>query len=95
MSWLVTFAKGLALLDGYDREQLDKKDRTVRAAIYPDLAQYYVVVEAMKADFDSAVFGKEKDGSFQSAVAQIRNGYGDQDFYPSIEEKAATLLPHY
>lgn len=92
LNWLATFAKGLALLDDYDHEQLDRKGRTVRPAIYPDIAEYNVVVEAMKADFDSAVFGKEKDGSFQSAVAQISKGFGDEDFYPSIEEKAATLL---
>ncbi|WP_353720762.1 type II toxin-antitoxin system death-on-curing family toxin [Dyadobacter sp. 676] len=46
----------------------------------------------MKADFNSAVFGKEKDGSFQSAIVQIGKGFGDEDFYPSVEEKAATLL---
>jgi len=92
LSWLATFAKGLALLDDYDHEQLDRKGRTVRPAIYPDITDYNVVVEAMKADFHSAVFGKEKDGSFQSAVAQISKGFGDEDFYSSIEEKAATLL---
>lgn len=92
LNWLTTFAKGLALLDDYDHEQLDRKGRTVRPAIYPDLAEYHAVVEAMKADFDSAVFGKEKDESFQSAIAQIGKGFADEDFYPSVEEKAATLL---
>jgi death-on-curing family protein len=27
-----------------------------------------------------------------SAISQISKGFGNQDFYPSIEEKAATLL---
>lgn len=85
------FAKGLALLDNYDHEQLDKKGQTVRPATYPDLTEY-AVVEVMKADFDSAVFGKEKDESFRSAIAQIGKGFADKYFYPSIEEKAATLL---
>ncbi len=92
LRWLATFAKGLALLDDYDHERLDRKGRTVRPAAYPDLTEYHAVVDAMKADFDSAVFGKEKDGSFQSAIAQISKGFGDEDFYPSVEEKAATLL---
>lgn len=92
LDWLATFAKGLALLDDYDHEQLDRKGRTIRPAMYPDLTEYAAVVDAMKADFDSAVFGKEKDGSFQSAIAQISKGFGDEDFYPSVEEKAATLL---
>lgn len=46
----------------------------------------------MRSDFESGVFGKEKDGSFESAVAQIGKGFGKEDFYPTLEEKAATLL---
>ncbi|MEQ9437487.1 MAG: virulence protein RhuM/Fic/DOC family protein [Cyclobacteriaceae bacterium] len=90
--WLSHFAKGLQLLDDYDHEQLDKKGNSTQPANYPSLEDYRQVVERMKADFDSAVFGKEKDESFQSSVAQIGKGFGDTDFYPSLEEKAATLL---
>nr|WKN34404.1 virulence protein RhuM/Fic/DOC family protein [Tunicatimonas sp. TK19036] len=92
LDWLQHFAKGLQLLDDYDHEQLDKKGNSTQAANYPSLEDYWQVVERMKADFDSAVFGKEKDESFQSSVAQIGKGFGDMDFYPSLEEKAATLL---
>ncbi|MEQ9442141.1 MAG: virulence protein RhuM/Fic/DOC family protein [Cyclobacteriaceae bacterium] len=92
LNWLQHFAKGLQLLDDYDHEQLDKKGKSTQAANYPSLEDYRQVVERMKADFDSAVFGKEKDESFQSSVAQIGKGFGDTDFYPSLEEKAATLL---
>jgi prophage maintenance system killer protein len=46
----------------------------------------------MLIEFDSDVFGKEKDKSFESAVAQIGKGFGDDDFYPTIEEKATMLL---
>ena len=91
-SWLGQFAKGLELLDDYDHEQLDAKGISTRQAIYPEISDYYRVVEAMKADFDSDVFGKKKDESFDSALIQIGKGFGDIDFYPSIEEKAATLL---
>lgn len=91
-AWLGQFAKGLELLDDYDHEQLDAKGISTKKAVYPEISDYYRVVETMKADFDSNVFGKEKDGSFQSALVQIGKGFGDVDFYPSIEEKAATLL---
>jgi len=90
--WLNQFAIGLELLDDYDHEQLDAKGTTKRPAVYPEMGDYQQVIDTMKADFDSAVFGKEKDGSFQSSIAQIAKGFGDEDFYPSIEEKAATLL---
>ncbi len=92
LSWLAQFAKGLELLDDYDHERLDVKGKNTKTAIYPALSDYYRVVDSMKADFDSAVFGKEKDGSFQSALAQISKGFDNTDFYPSIEEKAAVLL---
>jgi prophage maintenance system killer protein len=91
-AWLGQFAKGLELLDDYDHEQLDENGLTTKKAVYPEITDYYRVVETMKADFDSDVFGKEKDGSFQSALVQIGKGFGDVDFYPSVEEKAATLL---
>lgn len=91
-AWLGQFSKGLELLDDYDHEQLDTKGISTKLVVYPEISDYYRVVEAMKADFDSDVFGKEKDGSFQSALVQIGKGFGDIDFYPSVEEKAATLL---
>src|SRR5690554_5723530 len=47
---------------------------------------------SMRSEFESGVFGKEKDGSFESAISQIGKGFGEEDFYPTLEEKAATLL---
>ncbi|MEX1014826.1 MAG: hypothetical protein WDZ80_06745 [Candidatus Paceibacterota bacterium] len=46
----------------------------------------------MKSEFESGVFGKEKDGSFENAVSQSSKGFGVEDFYPILEEKATTLL---
>ncbi|WP_297338570.1 RhuM family protein [Algoriphagus sp.] len=92
LDWLNHFAKGLELLDDYDHENLDKKGLSKRKANYPDLAQYQEVIKSMRSDFESGVFGKEKDGSFESAIAQISKGFDEEDFYPTLEEKAATLL---
>jgi death-on-curing family protein len=50
------------------------------------------LVSHMRSEFDSDVFGLEKDGGFKSAVNMIQQGFGDRDIYPSIEEKAAMLL---
>lgn len=89
---LETFAKGLSLLDDYDHEQLDTKGLTVKETHYPSLDDYQELINQMLSEFDSDVFGKEKDKSFQSSIAQIGKGFGAEDFYPSIEEKAAMLL---
>lgn len=92
LEWLNYFAKGLELLDDYDHENLDKKGLSKRKATYPELSQYQEVIGSMRSDFESGVFGKEKDGSLESAIAQISKGFGEEDFYPTLEEKAATLL---
>jgi death-on-curing family protein len=91
-AWLHQFSVGLQLLDDYDHESLDERGTHTTGADYPSMAEYMVLVEKMRAEFDSDVFGKEKDGGFDSAIHQIRQGFGDQEVYPSIEEKAAMLL---
>jgi prophage maintenance system killer protein len=40
----------------------------------------------------SALFGNEKDESFQSSLATIYQTFGGKDVYPSVEEKGANLL---
>lgn len=91
-AWLQQFSLGLQLLDDYDHESLDEKGKHTKKAEYPSMAEYLDLLEKMRADFNSNVFGREKDGGFDSAVNQIRQGFGEQEAYPSIEEKAAMLL---
>ena len=90
--WLATFAKGLSLLDDYDHELLDTRGLTTKAAIYPTRENYQKLINEMLDEFDSDVFGRAKDESFESSLAQIEKGFGDEDFYPTLEEKAAMLL---
>ena len=90
--WLTVFTKGLSLLDDYDHEQLDTKGLTTKEVKYPSLVDYQELINEMMTEFDSDVFGKEKDKSFQSSIAQIGKGFGEADFYPTLEEKAAMLL---
>jgi len=91
-AWLHQFSIGLQLLDDYDHEALDAKGNHTIKAEYPAIDEYMCLVDQMRAEFNSDVFGKEKDGGFDSAVKQIMQGFGEQDAYPSIEEKAAMLL---
>lgn len=90
--WLSVFSKGLKLLDDYDHEELDAKGLTKKAALYPTRKDYQELINQMVVDFDSQVFGKEKDQNFQSSIAQIEKGFEDKDFYPTLEEKATMLL---
>jgi len=91
-AWLHQFSVGLQLLDDYDHEALDEVGKHIKNAAYPTMAEYLNLVNQMRLEFNSDVFGREKDGGFDSAINQIMRGFGEQDVYPSIEEKAAMLL---
>lgn len=86
------FSKGLVLLDDYDHEELDKKGTTQKATLYPSYNDYMILINNMYSDFESDVFAKPKDDSFNSSIGQIMQVFDEKDLYPSIEEKAANLL---
>lgn len=92
LDWLTEFSKGLTLLDDYDNENLDKNGLTDSNIEYPKLNAYYELIESMKTEFKSPIFGIKKDKGFESAIRQIEKGMDHQDFYRSVEEKAAVLL---
>ncbi|MDP4619130.1 MAG: virulence protein RhuM/Fic/DOC family protein [Sediminibacterium sp.] len=92
VEWLNTFSLGLKILDDYDHELLDKKGINTKAPIYPSIIDYMELVDKMRPEFNSDVFGKKKDDSFESAISQIQQGFANEDLYSSIEEKADILL---
>jgi prophage maintenance system killer protein len=90
--WLNYFNLGLQLLDDYDRESLDKSGKHFCNTNYPTKFDYFNLIIQMKKDANSEIFGRLKDGGFESAINQIQQSFGDSDVYASIEEKAAMLL---
>lgn len=90
--WLQQFNQGLQLLDDYDHEALDTYGNHTLTTSYPSISEYHDVINIMHNEFNSKVFAKEKDAGFDSAINQIKKGWEEVDFYPSIEEKAAMLL---
>lgn len=50
------------------------------------------LIASMRFSRDSDLFGVEKDDSFRSSISAIYQGFGGQDMYPTIGEKAANLL---
>ncbi len=89
---LEKFSRGLLLLDDYDHETLDEKGKTEHACIPIAKENYFSLIEAMRTEFSSDVFGQPKDDSFDSSINQIYQSFGDKELYPTIEEKAAMLL---
>jgi prophage maintenance system killer protein len=91
-AWLHQFSVGLQLLDDFDHESLDTKGNHLIKATYPEKDEYMILVNKMRVEFNTQVFGLERDGGFDSAINQIKQGFGEKEFYPSLEEKAAMLL---
>lgn len=91
-SFLNEFAKGFELLDDYDHERLDKIGKTKCPELIIKPEEFLKMIQGMKQDFNSEVFGLPKDESFESSVNQIYQSFGGEECYPTIEEKAVTLL---
>lgn len=90
--WLQQFNLGFQLLDDYDQEKLDKLGNHINTTIYPTLQEYKQLIEIMKLEWNSELFGKEKGDSFLSPINLIEQQFEEKDIYLSIEEKAAMLL---
>jgi len=86
------FANGLSLLDDYDHETLDTSGITQKTVVYPSYDDYMQLIATMYSQFESDVFAKMKDDSFDSSINQIRQCFDGKDLYPTIEDKAASLL---
>jgi len=89
---LEQFSGGLSLLDDYDHETLDDTGKTKRKAVLIEAAEYRKLVDAMRSEFVSELFGKQKDTGFESSIRQIYQSFGGTEMYSSVEEKAAMLL---
>ena len=89
---LNNFALGLNLLDDYDHKQLDKKGLNKQESAKISKSEFLKVINDMKADFESDVFAVPKDDSFDSSINQIYQTFDGAELYPTLEEKASTLL---
>jgi len=86
------FSKGLELLDDYDHETLDAKGNTEQETLFPIYDDYIGFINDMYSDFESDVFAKPKDDSFNSSINQISQTFDGTELYPTLQEKAANLL---
>lgn len=89
---LDNFAGGLDMLDNYDHKQLDTSGKSQKESVVISEKEFLTVIDKMKSEFSSDVFATPKDESFASSVNQIYQTFDGKELYPTLEEKAATLL---
>ncbi|MBQ3267588.1 MAG: virulence protein RhuM/Fic/DOC family protein [Atopobiaceae bacterium] len=86
-----SYSRALDLLDDYDHQVLTKPEGR-RDAYVLSYEECREVIDGMRFGSESNLFGVEKDDSFHASIGDIYAGFGGQDAYPSVEEKAANLL---
>lgn len=91
-NFLKDFSAGFNMLDAYDHEKLDTKGRSKSDTAVIEPEEFLEMIQSMRTSFDSDVFGRPKDESFESSVRQIYQSFGGVDCYETLEEKAAMLL---
>ena len=87
------YVYALDTLDHYDFQQLTLEKTTEEEFFHATYENAMEAINRLKPKFGgSALFANEKDDSFKSSIGQIYQTFGGVELYPSVEEKAATLL---
>lgn len=91
LSVIEQYTKALDLLDGYDHQTVRKPkgDSSSYVLSYEECRQ---LIDRMKFNSESELFGHEKDESFKGAIGNIYQTFSGEELYPSVQEKAANLL---
>lgn len=90
---LTDYSYALDILDKYDHQVLQVSGTTPEEVFQINYKEAMIAIAGLREKFGgSALFGNEKDESFQGSLAAIYQTFDGQSLYPSVEEKAANLL---
>ena len=87
------YTYALDTLDNYDYDRLTIDNTTQDDKFHATYDNAMEAIDNLRNKFgNSTLFGNEKDDSFKSSIGQIYQTFDGKELYPSVEEKAATLL---
>ena len=94
---ITDYSYALSILDDYDHQRLAMRNTShaepFRITYQAARGAVDRMAEQMRREGrEPGLFGREKDESFQGALAAIYQTFGGEELYPSVEEKAAHLL---
>jgi prophage maintenance system killer protein len=90
---LSDYTYALDVLDRYDHQLLEIESVTAENLFVITYDAAIEAINGLRERFGgSALFGNEKDASFQGSLAAICQTFGGEYLYPGVEEKAAHLL---
>ena len=85
------YSKALDILDDYDHQKLTKEKGTINNNKIK-YEECMTIINLLKNDFDSDIFGLERNKGLNSIINNIYQTYMGEDVYKSVEEKAANFL---
>lgn len=91
LSVLEHYTLALQLLDDYDHKRI-KRPSGRKTSYELTYAECKDIIQSMKVDHETDVFGVERGGEFQSSIKAIYQTFEGKELYPTLEEKAAHLL---
>lgn len=91
LSVIENYSTALTLLDDYDHQCM-KRPEGSKATYVLSYEECRNLIDQMRFNADSDLFGHEKDDSFKGSIGNIYQSFGGEDVYPTLEEKAANLL---
>lgn len=91
LSVIENYNTALSLLDDYDHQCM-KRPGGNKATYILSYEECRSLIDQMRFNADSNLFGHEKDDSFKGSIGNIYQSFGGEEIYPTLEEKAANLL---
>lgn len=91
LSVIENYNTALSLLDDYDHQCM-KRPEGNKATYILSYEECRSLIDQMRFNADSNLFGHEKDDSFKGSIGNIYQSFGGEEIYPTLEEKAANLL---
>ena len=91
LSVIENYNTALTLLDDYDHQcmQRPKGSEATYVLTYEECRN---IIDQMRFNADSDLFGHEKDDSFKGSIGNVYQSFAGEDVYPTLQEKAANLL---
>ncbi|WP_413335056.1 RhuM family protein [Brevibacterium sp. GP-SGM9] len=89
---LLTYIPSLTLLRDFDLGHIDPLPEAEPAWAL-SLEEARNIIWRLAQEFpNDRLFGKERNEGLEAAIGAIYQGFGNQELYPTVEEKAANLL---
>lgn len=91
LEFMIAYNQGLTMLDDYDHQSF-KLPEGIKDTYRIEYQECIDIIKRSQFIGKNDNFGKERDKSFDSSISTIYQTFDGSELYPTLEQKAATLL---